>query len=191
MYKFVLFFYALAVATAVPTTTMNGNLVVGGACKDGEWACTPGGTKALQCSFGKWLLNNDCEAQNLKCLPNDYECIPKDDWRFGTPTTTSCPAPSTKTVTNYKTKTVTDHETITKFKTKTVTKSATCPTTTPPLGTPNECVTGSFRCHGQEVHQCNHGSWVTIATCAPDLFCLPNDYECVPRSRAWEFGITL
>ena len=181
MYKIVAFCYALAVVSAVPTTTtINGNLVVGGACKDGEWACTPDGFKALQCSFGKWLLNNDCEAQNLKCLPNDYECIPKDDWRFGTPNT-SCPAPSTKTVT--------DNKTITKF--KTVTKSATCPTTTPPLGSPNECVTGNFRCLGQKVQQCNHGSWITIATCAPDLFCLPNDYECIPRSRAWEFGITL
>ena len=64
--------------------------------------------------------------------------------------------------------------------------SAAAPTQTPvgsqnPLsGTPcsNE---GEKQCLGKDFGQCNYGAWYVI-DCENDTACIPNDYQCVPRS---------
>lgn len=133
-------------------------LGINGVCVDNSFRCHDGGVD--QCSFGQWIKINDCAAQGLHCVENDWECVTSDSHVFQNPVASQCPPAVTVTVTS----------------------TAPCPTS-PTLGSGNQCVNNTHRCGANNtVEICNHGQFITIATCGEGLAC-NFDYECAPISQ--------
>lgn len=140
-------------------------------CVDNTFQCGVGNT-VQQCSFQKWITIATCSV-GTKCLPNDYECIPLDQYdslySLLNSKTTETPFVTSTTST---------------MSLSTVCNSTLTATSTPTLvGVPSfECsVENSFQCANNGVEQCAFGKWVHLADCPSGTTCMPNDYECIPN----------
>lgn len=122
-------------------------------CVHGAYECQ--GFDVAQCNWGQWIVT-EC-GKDTQCMPDDFECIPLDQWSA----LYSQIHPETTQTTESS-------------------SAFSAPLQTPE---PMPCsVNGQFECQGNDVAQCNLGTWYVIP-CANGTRCVPDDFECVPEDQ--------
>src|SRR5947209_3116766 len=163
-------------------------------CILGEFRCLDNAVQ--QCTVGNvWITIQTCGA-GLRCMPNDYECVPEGLFTTfssligaSNPVTATTALCSTSAILVSITSSSSD---MSSCSTVTVTvPQTTCDTTVSVASlTPTNteiCTPNQFRCSIDSaglsiVQQCEvTGLWITIANCGAEMLCMDGDFECAPK----------